>query len=242
MRIFATPPYRDVPELLDRSDEATEAELRETLRDIRRANIFGLGTWVIKHHLTRLLRDHPKDRPLRILDLATGSADIPEELCRWSRKQGYDIRIVATDLSEPILEVARRRITRVGFEDRVTFIACDAARPPFPEKSFDVVTCSLAFHHLSLGQAREAMSEMARLSRKGFIINDVYRSQGAWYMAWVLSHATTPSRLTRHDGPASVYRAFTPAEIWRLAKQVGVCIDIHTHPFWRMAAVSKSES
>src|SRR3954471_15929070 len=99
MRLFPTPPYRNVQELLDSSEQFGEREIETTLRDIRRANIFGLGTWVVKHHLARILEDHPKEEPVTILDLATGSADIPQAMCRWGASEGFDIRFVATDLS-----------------------------------------------------------------------------------------------------------------------------------------------
>lgn len=239
MRIFRTPRYRNVPELLDSAGEATPEDLHETLRDIRRANIFGLGTWVILRHLKALLKDVPQDRPVLVLDLATGSADIPEELCRWARREGRDIKVVATDFSEAILQVAKGRIKRAGFGDKVSFVVCDAARPSFGAGEFDVVTCSLAFHHFTVSQARLALGEMARLSRIGFIVNDVYRSQGAWYMARFLTLATTTNRLTRHDGPASVYRAFTRREYRRLSKEAGVPVTIYSHPFWRVAVVGR---
>ena len=45
-------------------------------------------------------------------------------------------------------------------------------------------------------------------------------------MAWVLAHVTSTNRLTRHDGPASVYRAFTPAELSRMTKNAGICATI----------------
>jgi 2-polyprenyl-3-methyl-5-hydroxy-6-metoxy-1,4-benzoquinol methylase len=242
MRIFRTPPYKNVQELLDRAGEASEHDLEETLRDIRRANIFGLGTWVVKHHLAGLVSNIPKDRKLTILDLATGSADIPEELCRWARSEGREIEIVATDISPEILEVARKRIAKAGFANSINFLACSATDPPFPGKSFDVVTCSLAFHHLELGQAQDAMKEMARLSRQGFIINDIYRSQGAWFMAWFLARITSTNRLTHHDGPASVYRAFTPAEMQRMSRNVGLCAQVFRHPLWRMAVVASGKT
>ena len=239
MRIFPTPRYQDVPELLDSLEGVSEHDLRATLRDIRRANIFGLGTWVIKCHLKQLLRDIPRDKPLRILDLATGSGDIPEELCRWSRREKRDISFVISDISPEILEVARKRIEGAGFGGRVCYVVCDAANVPFAPGSFDVVICSLAFHHLELRQAIRAVREMKTLSRIGFIINDVYRSQGAWYMAWILTHLTTSNRLTRHDGPASVLRAFTPAELRRMSNIVGVEAVVHKHPFWRAALVGR---
>src|SRR5687768_8654477 len=114
MRLFPTPRYRDVPELLDEAGAASEHDLHHTLRDIRRANIFGLGTWVARHHLERLVRDVPLDQPLKVLDLATGSGDIPEELCRWARRKGRRVHFVATDISEEILRVAEARINKAG--------------------------------------------------------------------------------------------------------------------------------
>lgn len=242
MRIFRTPPYRDVQELLDIPGQASEEDLEHTLRDIRRANIFGLGTWVVKFHLARLVESFPKSRTLRVLDVATGSADIPEELCRWAEKEGRKIEIVATDISPEILAVARERIKKAGFEDSVRFVACDAIAAPFANGAFDVVTCSLALHHLTVGTAQGAIREMERLAGIGFIVNDIYRSQGAWIMAWVLTRLTTTNRLTRHDGPASVYRAFTPAELKRIARNAGVEARVYTHPFWRAAVVGQRRS
>lgn len=237
MRLFPTPPYINEPELLDEPGGANERDLQHTLRDIRRANIFGLGTWVVRHHLRRLLRDLPPDKPLRVLDLATGSGDIPEELCRWARSGSRRITFVATDVSEAILRVAQARIKEAGFGDRVRFAVCDAIHIPFADGEFDVALLSLALHHLDLRQAQAVLGEMARVSRLGFIVNDVYRAKGAWLMGWALTRLTTTSRLTRHDGPASVLRAYTPAEVRRLAARAGVPVQVHTHPFWRMAAV-----
>jgi len=150
-----------------------------------------------------------------------------------------DFAVVATDISHEILGVARERINRAGFGDRVSFLACDATRLPFGTGEFDFVTCSLAFHHLDPGQARLALREMARVACHGFIVNDIYRSRGAWYMAVLLSTLTTSNRLTRHDGPASVLRAYTPAEMRRLSESAGVKVTVYRHPFWRMAAVAK---
>jgi ubiquinone/menaquinone biosynthesis C-methylase UbiE len=242
LRIFRTPPYRDVQELLDICRvvraETTQRELETTLRDIRRANIFGLGTWVVKHHLSRMLGVPGRGR-VTILDVATGSADIPQALCRWGEVAGVDLAVVATDKSHEILRVARERIDHAGLDGRVSFLACDATRLPFGAGEFDFVTCSLAFHHLDPRQARLALREMARVGRRGFVVNDIYRSRGAWYMAVLLSTLTTSNRLTRHDGPASVLRAYTPAEMRRLSEWAGVKVNVYRHPFWRMAAVAK---
>jgi ubiquinone/menaquinone biosynthesis C-methylase UbiE len=247
MRLFRTPPYRNVQELLDVPGEASEQDLRHTLRDIRRANIFGLGTWVVRHHMESLVRDVPVDRPLSVLDLATGSGDIPEALCRWARARGRRVTFTATDISESILRVAQERITIAGFGGQVRFVVCDAAGIPFANRQFDIALMSLGLHHMNPLEAREIVREMARVSRLGFIINDVHRAQGAWIMAWLLTRLTTTNRLTRHDGPVSVLRAYTPDEVRRMSAELDLplslkgTLTVHTHPFWRMAAVWRKE-
>ena len=45
--------------------------------------------------------------------------------------------------------------------------------------------------------------------------------------------------MTRHDGPASVLRAYTPTEMRRISDSAGVKVSIYRHPFWRMAAVGR---
>jgi ubiquinone/menaquinone biosynthesis C-methylase UbiE len=222
--------------------EANERDLEYTLRDIRRANIFGLGTWVVRHHIERLLRDVPLEQPLSVLDLATGSGDIPEELCRWAKSRGRNVTFTATDISESILRVAQGRITAAGFGQQVRFVVCDAIKTPFADRQFDITLMSLALHHMDLRQAHAIVREIARISRLGFIINDVYRSQGAWIMARILAGLTTTNRLTRHDGPASVLRAYTPTEVRRISARTGIPLSVHTHPFWRMAAVGRGQA
>src|SRR5215211_4716381 len=94
-------PWRPLPrwrgeELLDgRSWEI--AELRGNLRDIRRVNRLGGGTSAV---LPDLLSSVPEDRQIEVLDLATGSADIPLAVIRWAKEHGRSIRVVASDTSD----------------------------------------------------------------------------------------------------------------------------------------------
>src|SRR5262245_56870530 len=53
--------------------------------------------------------------PGPVLDLGTGTAQIPVELCR----QPPTARVVAADLAEHMLALARRNVERAGFVDRI---------------------------------------------------------------------------------------------------------------------------
>ncbi len=230
-------PYRNEPELLDAPGEATEHELRESLHDIRMANVVGRGTAVALAHLPDVLGDWPAGKPLRVLDLATGSGDIPRAILRWARRRGIPCTVVAADISPEVIAETRRH-TRGNAA--IHLVVCDATRPPFPPESFDLVTLNLALHHLDVTSARLTLGQMARLARHGFIVNDVERSWPALIASIILVYGITRNRLTRNDGPASVRRAFTRTEIRRLAGEAGVHGGrLVQHAFWRIAFVGR---
>ncbi len=221
-------------ELLDGSAFG-QAELAQNFRDIRRVNQLLGGTSTVLRHLPRLLATTPPSRPVTILDLATGAADIPVAVARWMRKRGHPVTIVASDFSDSILALAREA---VGDHPEITLARHDARSVPLPDKQFDIVLCSLALHHFAPDDAVAVLREMDRLARGGFILNDLRRDRLGYAAAWIASRLTTRNRLTRNDAPLSVRRAYTPTELDLLLRRAGVAdAVISTHLWFRMAAV-----
>src|SRR5215204_3008298 len=137
-RPWRPPPRRRGEELLDgRSWEI--AELRANLRDIRRVNRLGGGTSAVLQALPDLLSSVPEDRQIEVLDLATGSADIPLAVIRWAKAHGRSIRVVASDTSEEILAVAEEHTWDTP---NIVLANYDARAVPLPDRSADVVLCS----------------------------------------------------------------------------------------------------
>jgi SAM-dependent methyltransferase len=226
----------DAKELLDRPDQ-DPAELATNLRDICTVNRLAGGAATVLHHLPRLLGQVPRDRPAEILDLATGSGDIPHAIATWAAMAARPLRLTVTDLSPQILAEARRHLAEVP---AVTFVLCDVRATPFPDGAFDVVLCSLALHHFAPAEAMQVLREMDRLSRTGFILNDIRRCLAGYVAAWGASRIATRNRLTRHDMPLSVLRAYTPDELRALLRQAGIPdARVTTHPLFRMAAVRR---
>jgi ubiquinone/menaquinone biosynthesis C-methylase UbiE len=225
---------RDAEELLDRGGH-DPAELAANLRDIRTVNRLAGGIATVLRHLPRLLCHVPGGRPVEILDLASGCGDIPLSLMAWADRQRRPLQLTVTDRSPEILGEARRTLAGVP---GVTFTVCDARAVPMPERSFDVVLCSLSLHHFAPGEAVQVLREMNRLSRTGFIVNDIRRCLAGFVAAWGASRIATRNRLTRHDMPLSVLRAYTPDELRALLRQAGIPdATVTTHPLFRMAAV-----
>jgi ubiquinone/menaquinone biosynthesis C-methylase UbiE len=211
------------------------AELADNFRDIQRVNQLLGGTSVILRHLPPLLPAPGSGESITILDLATGCGDIPIAISRWAKRRNQPVRIVASDVSPPILELARKHTA--GIPD-IAVERYDARSVPLPAASFDVVLCSLSLHHFSPEDAVQVLHEMDRLARSGFILNDLHRSRLGFGAAWIASRLTTRNRLTRNDAPLSVRRAYTPAELDRLLRRAGIDnATITTHLWFRMAAV-----
>jgi ubiquinone/menaquinone biosynthesis C-methylase UbiE len=222
------------PELLD-TGEYDPAELMANLCDIRRANRFFGGISTALDLLPELIGDRPVSESVTILDLATGSADIPLAVCDWARTSGRAITIVASDLSSDILDIAE---IRTAGEPHIRTALFDARRIPMRDRSVDIVLCSLALHHFEDPDAVRVLSEMDRLSKAGFIVNDLRRSRIALLGAWLAGRLFTRNRLTRHDAPLSVRRAFTPAELSQLLARAGIeDAVVMKRPWFRMAAI-----
>ena len=101
-----------------------------------------------------------QDRPRRILDVATGTADLAIEALRL-----HPQKVVGIDLSEEMLERGRQKIRKLGEADRVTLQRGDAERLPFSDAQFDAVLVAFGvrnFEHLDRG-----LCEIQRVLRKG---------------------------------------------------------------------------
>ena len=236
---LSVPTHRDEAELLDALDNVPPPVLAQNLRDIRRVNRYFGGTAVVLAHLPALLDRVPHATPITVLDLATGSGDIPHALVRWGRRQGRDVRVVATDIADDILTIARRE---TAGEPRIVVETADVRELPYGDATFDIVTCSLALHHLSREDAVQALREMWRVARRGVIVNDLTRSWGGYIGAHLIGILTTTNRLTRHDAPLSVLRAWTPAELRTMATEAGLMNSTITCHLWSRVALVGTRS
>lgn len=238
-RLFSRLPRSDDEELLDETAHAP-AELAENLRDIRRVNRILGGTATTLRHLPRLIDTIPDRRPVTVLDLATGSGDIPLAISRWAKRRDLSLTIVASDSSREILTVAQEHIAG---DPAISLAQYDARAVPLPDEQFDIVLCSLSLHHFSPDDAVQVLREMNRLARAGFILNDLARGRLGYGAAWVAAHLTTGNRLTRNDAPLSVRRAYTPSELEAMLRRAGINdATISRHAWFRMAAVKSRSS
>ena len=196
--------------------QADVGELDQGLAFIRFVNRRLGGTRSVINTLQPWLAQWPKDRPVGILDVATGSADIPLAMLNLGQELGLKINILALDLHAATLQLAANHID--GHPD-VQLLRGDAMRLPLADGAIDFATCSLFLHHLTTPQATAVVREMVRVSRCGLVVSDLVRSR--WALAAISAMTMFSPRLHRHDARVSVAKGWTREEICNMADAAG---------------------
>ncbi|AKF11442.1 bifunctional demethylmenaquinone methyltransferase/2-methoxy-6-polyprenyl-1,4-benzoquinol methylase UbiE [Sandaracinus amylolyticus] len=98
---------------------------------------------------------------MRVLDLATGTADLAIMTAR--RSAGVDV--VGIDPSREMLAIGRTKVSKGGLDTRVTLLEGDAQQIAQPDDCFDAIT--IAFGIRNVPDRARALREMVRVGKPG---------------------------------------------------------------------------
>jgi hypothetical protein len=210
-------------EFLD-EDDVDPRELERALAFIRKINSTLGYTRSIIHHLKRFSRNWKPGERIDIIDLATGSADIPQAILQWASANQFDVHIVAVD-RHPIIA---RAAAAQGSDPRLQIVQADVFALPFAENSFDYALTAMFLHHLDEDGIADVLRSMDRLARRGIIAADLLRHRRAYL--WIKLFTLFSSRMIRHDASVSVAQALTDPEVLALRDRAGLLYaTLHRH-------------
>ena len=194
--------------------QPVSAELESDLRNLRALNRYFGSHRLVRHFLRRWIR--PNDR-LRVLDLATGSGDIPRMIVSFARQIEAQVEIDAVDFQAAIIEIARHLSTdfsEIDYHCADILHFGDAA-------SYDLVICSLALHHFSEAEAVNLLRRCAELSCRFVLVSDLRRGWLGQFGVPLITALFFRQPMTRHDARVSMERAFSFREMHELAQAAG---------------------
>jgi SAM-dependent methyltransferase len=107
--------------------------------------------------------------PRRLLDVGTGTALIPLELCR----QNAEVHVTGVDLASHMLALARENVQRSPAAARIELTLVDAKSLPFADASFEAVLSNSIVHHIP--DPAVAFREMLRVASRALFVRDLLR-------------------------------------------------------------------
>lgn len=154
-----------------------------------------------------------------ILDVGTGTAQIPIALCR----QSDTARVVAIDLAGEMLTVAQRNVARASLQKRIRLEACDAKSLPWADGTFLAVMSNSIVHHIP--EPGAVLAEMVRVLAPGgaLFVRDLLRPDSEEALRHLVqSYTVGCDDYQRQLFADSLRAALTLAEVRALAVSLGI--------------------
>jgi 2-polyprenyl-3-methyl-5-hydroxy-6-metoxy-1,4-benzoquinol methylase len=200
-------------EMMDRP-QPVSAELERDLERIRQLNRWFGSYRLILDFMRRWLKPNAR---MRLVDLATGSGDIPRLIADYARKIGAHVEIDALDRQRATLEVARKLSSsypEISYREG-NILEWDSGG------TYDVVLCTLALHHFSDDDAVSLLRRSRELSRRFVLVSDLRRGFFLQAGVYLLTALIFREPMTRFDARLSAQRAFSFSEMRDLVVGAG---------------------
>jgi SAM-dependent methyltransferase len=187
------------------------------LRAVARVNAVSLALPQLWRRVRRYLKT--ADRPLRILDLATGSGAVPIGLARRARRAGLAVEAAGCDFSPFAVAFARAEARRA----RVTaeFFEWDLVRQGVPG-GYDLIVSTLFLHHLDPEQVVTLLRGCREQAGKAVIISDLLRTRRGLILANIGTRLLSRNPVVCEDGVRSARAAYTLSEMRAFAQGAGM--------------------
>lgn len=168
------------------------------------------------------------EAPSRVLDLATGTADLAIGVAR----RFSSVQVTGVDLTPAMLELGRGKVESAGLADRVELAEGNALALSFPDESFDVVTCAFGFRNFP--NHGTALRECSRVLKPGgtLLVLELFRMESRFWArmtsTWLGLVSPLLAGRTRADYVylrKSIERTTSAAEFIALAEQHGLTTE-----------------
>ena len=182
-----------------------------------------------------------------VLDVGTGTARIPIELCSRAPKA----HVIAIDLAEHMLAVARENVKAAKLDDRIVLEKRDAKSAGWPDGRFDLTMSNTILHHIP--DPSDLLREMWRLTSKGgaMFVRDLVRPRSNTEISALVTKyagakaSNEPSLVASHERQkglfaASLHAGLTLEEIRERVKSLGIpasAVTMTSDRHWTLAHV-----
>lgn len=222
-------------EFLDRTD-CDPALAAASYRFMETVNARFGGIRIVRRFLATETAGRYTGGPFRILDIGSGSCDIPLAVSRWARTYDIPLHFTCLETAGHAVEIARGQLARAG-NPAVQLLQGDAFSHQ-PAEPYDWAVASMCFHHFSEAQILTLLQRLRGFVLNSVLINDLRRSRLASLATRLLLAGTDTPAGVRHDALLSIRRGFNISELSSLLRQLDrVTVSVEPARWFRVAAI-----
>jgi ubiquinone/menaquinone biosynthesis C-methylase UbiE len=210
----------DLPELTD----SPEVLPQRKLRIVRKIYMMSVVLGACRHYykiLTPLIHEiaSSKNRPVRLLELASGSSEVAMNLAAMAKKDNLPVEITVSDYIEDMVEDAKSRARNRGLKMRFRTINIRNMEEALGGDRYDIFLIIGSMHHFTPGQLAVMLAETRRTSDPGslFIGLDLHRFVGMLFFL-PFSHVITFSSDNIYDAWLTARKAYSLYELEQIAR------------------------
>jgi 2-polyprenyl-3-methyl-5-hydroxy-6-metoxy-1,4-benzoquinol methylase len=171
------------------------------------------------------------NRPIRILDVGSGYGDGLRRVEQWARKRRINVELCGLDLNPDATTIAAKASP---VESRIEWLTSDVLSYA-PQQQPHLVMSSLFAHHLSDEEIVRFLRWMEQHSEVGWFINDLSREAVPYHFFRTASKSVGLHPFVQFDGPASILKAFVPADWQMLCEAAGLHVGDYVLQAFRPA-------
>lgn len=201
--------------------------LTETLDQLARINRYLGGNQVTMNGLKKILKGHPTDKPLTIVDMGCGNGDLLRCIAEYGKKVGYDFRLIGIDANAHTVAYARKLS---GKYKELSFQQLDVFSEEFQKLEYDLVLATLFLHHFSEEEIVTLLQSVMKTATVGMVVNDLHRNALAYFLFRLLG-LFIRNPMTREDGLISIRKAFKREDLENMSKNMNAKSSIQ----WKWA-------
>ena len=159
-----------------------------------------------------------KDKKYHLVDIGCGSGDSMIYMAKWARRKKLNLHFTGVDINFNAIRYLTQHckefpeIKGINADWRDYFNGND---------EIDFIHCSLFCHHLTTPELENFLIQASLKCKMGVILNDLTRSRMAYHIVSAFTSIMNATPLAKNDGPLSVRKAFTSAEMKNLLNGIG---------------------
>lgn len=205
------------------------SEMKNVLNDLKIVNKFLGGNNITIDGMQELLRDHPRNKTIVVLDIGCGDGELLRQCCDFGKRNDFDFKCIGLDFNSNILEEAKNKCLDYP---KITFQKVDVFLDIESIPNCDIALCTLFLHHFDNDKIENLLKCFLEKADLGIIVNDLQRNKHAFKLFKKFSKLFLKTETARHDGLVSVARGFKKNELEIISRKIPNQISsIH----WRWA-------